>query len=117
MPFTIQHPCQLRKTAKNSFYGVPVGTNSQPRLGAIPQPRAGTFPRLDASSVKIDWKEFGVMFGKLAGAWLGNRLAGRNSGFKGAILGYGAASLARRSVPPPKPNGDQRPATLPAYLP
>lgn len=39
------------------------------------------------------------MFGKLAGAWLGNRLAGRNSGTKGAILGYGAAALARRSVP------------------
>lgn len=39
------------------------------------------------------------MFGKLAGAWLGNRIAGRNSGTKGAILGYGAAALARRSVP------------------
>jgi hypothetical protein len=39
------------------------------------------------------------MFGKLAGAWLGNRIAGSNSGAKGAILGYGAAALARRSVP------------------
>jgi hypothetical protein len=39
------------------------------------------------------------MFGKLAGAWLGSRIAGRNSGAKGAILGYGAAALARRSVP------------------
>jgi len=39
------------------------------------------------------------MFGKLAGAWLGERLAGRNSGAKGALLGYGAAALARRSVP------------------
>ena len=39
------------------------------------------------------------MFGKLAGAWLGNKIAGRNSGAKGAILGYGAAALARRSVP------------------
>ena len=38
------------------------------------------------------------MLGKLAGAWLGNRLA-RNSGAKGALLGYGAAALARRSVP------------------
>jgi hypothetical protein len=27
------------------------------------------------------------------------KVAGRNSGAKGAILGYGAASLARRSVP------------------
>jgi hypothetical protein len=39
------------------------------------------------------------MFGKLAGAWLGNRMAGRNSGAKGALIGYGAAALARRSVP------------------
>ena len=39
------------------------------------------------------------MIGKLAGAWLGSRVAGRHSGAKGAILGYGAAALARRSVP------------------
>ena len=39
------------------------------------------------------------MLGKLAGAWLGNKVAGRHSGAKGAILGYGAAALARRSVP------------------
>jgi hypothetical protein len=39
------------------------------------------------------------MLGKLAGAWLGEKVAGDNSGAKGAILGYGAAALARRSVP------------------
>lgn len=39
------------------------------------------------------------MFGKLAGAWLGGKVAGRNSGTKGALIGYGAAALARRSVP------------------
>lgn len=39
------------------------------------------------------------MLGKLAGAWLGEKIAGRNSGAKGAIIGYGAAALARRSVP------------------
>jgi hypothetical protein len=39
------------------------------------------------------------MIGKLFGAWLGEKVAGRNSGAKGAILGYGAAALARRSVP------------------
>lgn len=39
------------------------------------------------------------MLGKLAGAWLGNRMAGRNNGTKGALLGLGAAALARRSVP------------------
>ena len=39
------------------------------------------------------------MLGKLAGAFLGGRLAGRHSGAKGALIGYGAATLARRSVP------------------
>ncbi|MEO7564706.1 MAG: hypothetical protein ABIS46_05735 [Sphingomicrobium sp.] len=37
--------------------------------------------------------------GKLAGAWLGKKVAGRNSGTTGAILGSGAVALARRSVP------------------
>ena len=39
------------------------------------------------------------MLGKLAGAFLGEKIAGTNQGAKGAILGYGAAALARRSVP------------------
>ena len=39
------------------------------------------------------------MLGKLAGAWLGEKIAGRNAGTKGAIIGYGAAAVARRSVP------------------
>ena len=39
------------------------------------------------------------MFGKLAGAWIGSRVAGRNRGTKGALIGFGAAALARRSVP------------------
>lgn len=39
------------------------------------------------------------MFGKLAGAWLGERVAGPNRGTKGALIGYGVAALARRSVP------------------
>ena len=39
------------------------------------------------------------MLGKIAGAFLGEKIAGRNNGAKGAILGYGAAALARRSVP------------------
>ena len=39
------------------------------------------------------------MLGKLAGAWLGGKIAGPNSGTKGALIGYGAAALARRSVP------------------
>lgn len=39
------------------------------------------------------------MLGKFAGALLGKRLAGHRDGAKGAIIGYGAAALARRSVP------------------
>ena len=40
------------------------------------------------------------MLGKLAGAWLGNRVAGRNSGAKGALLGMGVAAIARRGFGP-----------------
>jgi hypothetical protein len=39
------------------------------------------------------------MIGKLFGAWLGDKIAGEHQGAKGAILGYGAAALAKRSVP------------------
>ena len=39
------------------------------------------------------------MIGKLFGAWLGEKVAGRQEGAKGAMLGYGAAALAKRSVP------------------
>lgn len=39
------------------------------------------------------------MFGKLLGAFLGEKIAGSNSGAKGAILGFGAAAIARRSIP------------------
>ena len=39
------------------------------------------------------------MIGKLFGAWLGEKVAGRNEGAKGAVLGYGTAALAMRSVP------------------
>ncbi|HEX8413457.1 MAG TPA: hypothetical protein VF637_06160, partial [Sphingomicrobium sp.] len=40
------------------------------------------------------------MLGRLAGAWLGNRMVGRNSGMRGAMLGYGATALARRGLGP-----------------
>ncbi len=39
------------------------------------------------------------MLGRIAGALIGKRLAGRSHGTRGAVLGYGAAALARRSVP------------------
>ena len=40
------------------------------------------------------------MLGKIAGAWLGSKVAGRHQGTKGALLGYGAAALARRGLGP-----------------
>jgi len=39
------------------------------------------------------------MLGKLAGAFIGSKIAGRHEGAKGAILGYGAAAIARRGLP------------------
>ena len=40
------------------------------------------------------------MLGKIAGALIGRRIAGRGSGAKGALLGYGVAALARRGLGP-----------------
>ena len=40
------------------------------------------------------------MLGKLTGAWLGSKIAGRNEGFKGALLGAGAAAIAKRGLFP-----------------
>ena len=40
------------------------------------------------------------MLGKLAGAFIGRRVAGRNSGAKGALLGAGVAAIARRGFGP-----------------
>ena len=70
----------------------------QLRVGKFRQARLGTFAQAGALNQYWIHKEY-MMLGKLAGAWLGSRAAGRSSGAKGAILGYGAAALARRSVP------------------
>ncbi len=40
------------------------------------------------------------MFGKIIGASVGRRLAGRNAGFKGAMLGAAAPWLLRRAFTP-----------------
>ena len=40
------------------------------------------------------------MLGKLAGAFIGSRVAGRQSGTKGALLGLGLAAIARRGLGP-----------------
>jgi hypothetical protein len=40
------------------------------------------------------------MLGKIAGALIGNRIAGRNEGVKGAILGAAAGRIATRGLGP-----------------
>ena len=40
------------------------------------------------------------MLGKLAGAIIGGKVAGRNRGAKGAIVGAGVAAIARRGFGP-----------------
>jgi hypothetical protein len=40
------------------------------------------------------------MLGKLAGALIGERIAGRNRGAKGAIIGAGLATVAKRGIRP-----------------
>lgn len=40
------------------------------------------------------------MLGKIAGAFIGNRIAGRNDGLKGALLGAAGARLAARGFGP-----------------
>ena len=40
------------------------------------------------------------MLGKLAGAIVGQRIAGRNRGARGALIGAGVAALARRGLGP-----------------
>ena len=40
------------------------------------------------------------MLGKLAGAYLGEKMAGRNSGLRGALVGAGVAAVAKRGLGP-----------------
>jgi len=40
------------------------------------------------------------MLGKLAGAYVGQRMAGRNRGVRGALIGAGLAAVARRGLGP-----------------
>lgn len=40
------------------------------------------------------------MLGKLFGAYVGEKVAGRNNGLKGALMGAGLAAVARRGMGP-----------------
>jgi hypothetical protein len=68
------------------------------QLAANPNGEPGTFATRPAL-MRQEIRGASAMIGKLFGAWLGEKVAGRNEGAKGAILGYGTAALARRSVP------------------
>ncbi len=68
-------------------------------LVPIPNAQLGTFASCGASDRQSVQQELMAMIGKLFGAWLGEKIAGRHQGAKGAILGYGTAALAKRSVP------------------
>jgi hypothetical protein len=39
------------------------------------------------------------MLGKLAGAWIGEKIAGRGESAKGAILGAGAVAVGKKLLP------------------
>src|SRR4051812_14091064 len=74
-----------------------IGRFRQPRLGGISHGAVGNIRQSRRVDASTDAKEFERMMGKLFGAWLGDKIAGPNSGAKGAILGYGTAALAKRS--------------------
>jgi hypothetical protein len=68
-------------------------------LVAIPNASVGNLRRPPSAEALGIATEFQGMIGKLIGAWLGEKAAGKNEGAKGALLGYGTAALAKRSVP------------------
>jgi hypothetical protein len=94
-----QGVCQSRKTAENMRWrGLPAHFPNQ-ELAGFATIHLGTFATRGASKREEQYRGVSNMLGKLAGAWLGSRIAGNQRGAKGAIIGYGATALARRSVP------------------
>jgi hypothetical protein len=79
-----------------AHFTMPARKNGAPSRERI---RAGT-SRCPARRADNWIRKENEMFGKLASAWLGSRIAGRNSGASGAALGLGAAALARRGFGP-----------------
>jgi hypothetical protein len=95
MPATNQGACQSRKTAKNITEKCNVADFPNQELAPNPNSRSGTFANAGASSAGRSWH----MLGKLAGAWIGSKVAGENEGGKGAILGAGAVAVGKRLAP------------------
>jgi hypothetical protein len=99
MPSPNQGACQSRKTAKKRVIGAQLGDFASQQLVTNPKLGLGTFASRGASNPKQSQAGVLRMIGKLLGAWLGEKAAGKNAGAKGAILGYGTVALAKRSVP------------------
>jgi hypothetical protein len=100
MALLIQAPCQLRFSAKNEWRM----KGSRGRLvdfttdsWEIPPREPGAAPSAGAPGQSGEGQS---MLGKLAGAFIGKKVAGRNQGAKGAILGAGVAAVARRGFGP-----------------
>lgn len=71
-------------------------------LGEFRQPGATGWNRRRCKRA-LPGEQFGkvwLMLGKIAGAWIGSKMAGRDQGMKGALIGAGVASLARRGLGP-----------------
>jgi hypothetical protein len=69
-------------------------------LVKIPNPGIGTRDRpCRVGAARIVRKDH-HMLGKLAGAIIGEKMAGRNRGLRGALMGAGVAAVARRGLGP-----------------
>jgi len=100
MPVYIQAPCQLGFSAKNCVSlvdCVPGLVEFTTDSWEIP-PR-GTASGVARYSLRVSGEGI-KMLGKIAGAMIGEKVAGRNKGAKGAILGAGVAAIARRGFGP-----------------
>src|SRR5438874_8325119 len=110
MPIPIQDPCQSRKTAENFGSGCRLGLFANQDLVGFPillpslsrggGPRAKRVVEGPLGNIRqprrVETRQASggvrVMIGKLLGAWVGEKIAGRNEVAKGAIFGYGAVA-------------------------
>src|SRR5438874_2172931 len=99
MPIANQGTCQSRKTAENRTQRTRLGDFANQELVGFPTRWREHSPRPARRSSQAFKRGSAAMLGKLAGAWIGEKVAGRNRGARGAILGYCAAAMAKRSVP------------------
>jgi len=107
MPFIMQQACQTLFSAivpeNGNFYGGELVTFAMP-LGEPSQshcPEPAEPSRVSRSNKShYPTERITIMLGKIAGALIGNHVAGRNDGLKGAVLGAAAARIASRGLGP-----------------